>query len=232
MGAEPSRAAAIAALERRLGHAFTDRALLERALTHASKLGLGRTGVRHNERLEFLGDRVLGLAIARALYQREPDADPERLNHQFAHLVSRETCARVARAIGLDQAMDVPKMQGLRRNDTALADTCEALIAALFLEEGFEPAAEAVLALWREAIEQPVDPVTANPKTALQVWAQSGGRPLPRYSVVDRVGPAHAPVFTVEVVVEGCAPLRAQGRSRQDAEKTAAQALLAREGAT
>jgi ribonuclease-3 len=231
MAKEQSRAAVIAALERRLGHAFADRALLERALTHASTLGLGRAGVRHNEGLEFLGDRVLGLSIAEALWRQDPDADPDALNKRFAWLVSREACAEVAKAVGLDEAIDVPKFQGLRRNDTALADAVEALLAAAFLDAGFETARQVALRMWSELLRRPIDFTAANPKTALQEWAQGAGKPLPRYDVVSREGPDHAPRFTVEAVVEGYEPARASGRSRQEAEKAAAQALLKREGA-
>jgi ribonuclease-3 len=230
MTRDQSRAALIAALERRLGHVFADRALVERALTHASKLGLGRADVRHNEGLEFLGDRVLGLSIAEALYNGHPDADPDALNKRFAWLVSRDACAEVAKAIGLDQALDVPKFQGLRRNETALADATEALLAAVFLDGGFDKAREVVLALWSELLQRPIDFTAANPKTALQEWAQGQGRALPRSDVLAREGPDHAPRFTVAVTVDGYEPERATGRSRQEAEKAAAQALLKREG--
>jgi ribonuclease-3 len=231
MAAAQSRAAVIAALERRLGHAFADRALLERALTHASKLGLGRADVRHNEGLEFLGDRVLGLSIAEVLWRQDPDADPDALNKRFAWLVSREACAEVAKAIGVAEAIDVPKFQGLRRNETALADATEALLAAVFLDAGFDTARQVALALWSELLQRPIDFTAANPKTALQEWAQGSGKPLPRYDVIAREGPDHAPRFTVEAVVQGYEPARASGRSRQEAEKAAAQALLKREGA-
>lgn len=231
MAAANSRAAAIAALETRLGVVFKDQALLDRALTHASTQSQGQSEVLHNERLEFLGDRVLGLTIARELYRRDLMGDPAVLTKQFNYLVSREICAEVARAIGIPQAVSVQKQAGLRHNDTALADTCEAVIAAVFLDAGFETAAEAVLRLWAEPLSKPIDLVATNPKTALQVWAQGAGHPLPSYVVLEKVGPAHAPRFTVEVCVEGHAPERAQGRSRQEAEKAAAQALLQREGA-
>jgi ribonuclease-3 len=231
MSAATSRAAAIAALEARLGFVFQDRALLERALTHASTQSQGRSEVMHNERLEFLGDRVLGLTIARALHDRDLDGDPAHLTKQFNYLVSREVCADVARAIGIAQAVAVQKEAGLRRNDTALADTCEAVIAAVYLEAGFDAAAQVVLHLWSDALSRPIDLVATNPKTALQVWAQGAGHPLPSYVVLEQVGPAHAPMFTVELRVEGYAPVTAKGRSRQEAEKSAAQALLQREGA-
>lgn len=224
-----SRAAAIAALERRLGVDFQDRNLLDRALTHASKLGLGRSGVLHNERLEFLGDRVLGLVIAEELSRRDPEAGPEILAKRYAYLVSREACAQIAAAIGLPAAMDVPKAQGLRANDTVLADGCEALLAAVYLDHGFERAKAVVLDLWRDALDQPLDLDAANPKTTLQEWALSLKKPLPKYSVVSREGPDHAPVFRIEVTVEGFEPALGEGRSRQAAEKLAAQALLQRE---
>ena len=230
MAKELPRAAAIAALEARLGHVFGDRILLERALTHASKLGLGRAGVSHNEGLEFLGDRVLGLSIAATLHGRYPDADPDALNKRFSWLVSRDACAEVAKAVGLAEAIDVPKFQGLRHNETALADGVEALLAAVFLDAGFEQARAVVLTLWDELLERPIDFTAANPKTALQEWAQGAGKPLPRYDVIGREGPDHAPRFTVQAVVEGFEPIEATGRSRQEAEKAAAQALLKREG--
>ncbi|HVY33620.1 MAG TPA: ribonuclease III [Caulobacteraceae bacterium] len=224
-----SRAAAIAALERRLGVSFQDRALLDRALTHASKLGQGRSGVLHNERLEFLGDRVLGLVIAEELSRRNLEAGPEILAKHYAHLVSRKVCAQIAVQAGLPEAMDVPKAQGLRSNDTVLADACEALLAAVYLDQGFDGAKAVVLDLWREALDQPLDLEAANPKTTLQEWALSLKKPLPTYAIVSREGPAHAPVFQIEVTVEGFAPAGGQGKSRQAAEKLAAQALLARE---
>ena len=230
MAAAQSRAAVIAALERRLGHVFEDRILLDRALTHASKLGLGRADVRHNEGLEFLGDRVLGLSMAEALYVKNPEADPDALNKRFAWLVSRDACAEVAKAVGLDEAIDVPKFQGLRRNETALADAVEALLAAVFLDAGFDKARQVVLSLWAELLERPIDFTATNPKTVLQEWAQGAGKPLPRYDVLAREGPDHAPRFTVQAMVEGYEPMKATGRSRQEAEKAAAQALLKREG--
>jgi ribonuclease-3 len=231
MSARDTRAAAVAALEARLGYSFSDRTLLERALTHASTQSQGRSDIHHNERLEFLGDRVLGLTVARALYDAAPDGDPALLSKRLNYLVSREVCAEVARVIGIAEAFEVQKQSGLRKNDTALSDTCEAVIAAVYMDAGFDRAAQVVLRLWEGPLSKPIDLVAINPKTALQMWAQAAGKPLPIYRVVDRLGPAHAPVFTIEVTVEGIAPMTAQGRSRQEAEKTAAQALLEREGA-
>ncbi len=198
-------------------------------MTHAANLGLGRSGVRHNEGLEFLGDRVLGLVIAEELSRREPDAGPEILAKRYAWLVSRQICAEVAQAIGIAEALDVPKAQGLRRNDTVLADTCEALIAAVYLDQGFERAKTTVLDLWASALDKPLDLEAANPKTTLQEWALSLKRSLPSYRVVSREGPDHAPVFQIEVRVEGFEPAVGEGRSRQAGEKSAAQILLLRE---
>lgn len=233
MAADNSRAAAIAALERRLGHAFADRELLERALTHSS-VGDGARRAPDNERLEFLGDRVLGLLAADRLTELFPKASEGELAPRLNALVSRKACAVVARAMGLAPAMRLSPAEtkaGGRDKDSILAGACEALMAALYLEGGL-PAARAVfLAQWADLIASADSPRAGDPKTALQEWAQGAGKPLPVYAVVDRQGPDHAPIFTVEAIVDGYAPARAQGRSRQEAEKAAAQALLQREGA-
>jgi len=225
------RAAAVAELERRLGHVFADRALIDRALTHAS-VGQGARKQPDYERLEFLGDRVLALAIAGELMAREPGADAGALSKQLHVLVSGPACARVARSLKLGDALRLPggeTRRGARTQDTILADACEAVIGALFEEAGFDAARGAVLRLWAPLLDEPVDPVSANPKSELQEWAAAEGRPPPAYRLVDRAGPDHAPLFTVEVAVEGGAPERAVGGSRQAAEKAAALALLLRE---
>ena len=223
------RAAAVTDLESRIGHVFKDRALIERALTHASAVQ-GRRGVLDNERLEFLGDRVLGLVIAEALAGADSLANEGDLSKRLHVLVDRGTCAEVAQQIGLGAAIRVPGGEPhARQNETILADACEALIAAVYLELGYEGARQVVLRLWAEALARPVDQTTANPKSELQEWAASLKRPLPRYKVVARDGPDHAPTFTVEVEVEGLPSAAARGKSRQEAEKLAAQALLQRE---
>jgi ribonuclease III len=223
------RAAAVAELEARIGYAFTDRALLERALTHASA-AQGRRGLEDNERLEFLGDRVLGMVIAEALCRHDSAADEGDLSKRLHTLVDKTTCAAVARAIGLDEAVRLPGGEPqARQNDTILADACEALIAALYLELGYENARAVVLRLWAEALARPIDTASANPKSELQEWAASLKRALPRYRVLSRQGADHAPTFTVEVQVDGFEPATALGKSRQEAEKSAAQALLQRE---
>lgn len=223
---------AIAALEARVGWSFHDRDLLERALTHASA-AKGGTKLRDNERLEFLGDRVLGLFTAERLMLEMPDAPEGEMSPRLHALVNRRACARAAREAGLGPALRLAPgetRQGGRDNDTILGDAMEALLGALYLEAGFERTREIWAELWAPQFAGPaeIDPDLA--KTRLQVWAQAQGRGLPRYEVLDRSGPDHAPRFRVCVTVEGLEPAEAEGGARQGAEKAAAAALLAREG--
>ena len=228
-----TRAAAIAELERRIGHDFTDRDLLERALTHSS-VGDGAKTVRHNERLEFLGDRVLNLCAAERLMALDPDAREGEMSRLLASLVNYHACARAAERCGLPDAMRFSASAtkiGARKSDAVLGDACEALIAALYIDGGLEGARTFFLTFWAEEFARLHEPRSKDPKTQLQEWAQGRGLTLPAYDVVGRDGPDHAPCFTVQVAIEGFAPERAQGRSRQDAEKAAAQnMLLKREG--
>jgi ribonuclease III len=228
-----TRAAAIAELERRIGHDFTDRDLLERALTHSS-VGDGAKTVRHNERLEFLGDRVLNLCAAERLMALDADAREGEMSRLLASLVNYHACARAAERCGLPDAMRFSASAtkiGARKSDAVLGDACEALIAALYIDGGLECARTFFLTFWAEEFARLHEPRSKDPKTQLQEWAQGRGLPLPAYDVVGRDGPDHAPCFTVQVAIEGFAPERAQGRSRQDAEKAAAQnMLLKREG--
>lgn len=227
------RDVAIAELEGRIGRRFNDRELLERALTHAS-VGDGATKVRHYERLEFLGDRVLNLMAAERLMALNPDAREGEMSRMMAGLVNYHACARVARRVGLPDALRLAASAskiGARDNDTVLGDACEALIAALYVDGGLEAARAFFLAFWEEEFTRLDEPRAKDPKTQLQEWAQGRGLALPAYKVVDRTGPDHAPRFTVSVSVEGFAPEQAEGRSRQEAEKAAATAmLLKREG--
>ena len=222
------RAAAIRSVQQRLGHVFADQALLDRALTHASA-GSGAVKIADNERLEFLGDRVLGLAIAHALMLRDGEAQAGALARPFAHLVSRASCARIARELGLGEALLLPggeSRQGARQHETILADACEAVIAALYLEVGFERAAAAVVGLWRPLLEEPFDPSATNPKTALQEWAAARGHPPPQYRTLSRIGPDHGPTFRVEAAIPGQGETLGEGGSLQTAQKSAALALL------
>jgi ribonuclease-3 len=228
-----ARVAAIAELERRIGYSFTDRDLLERALTHSS-VGDGARAVRHNERLEFLGDRVLNLCAAERLMALDPDAREGEMSRRMANLVNYHACSRAARACGLPDAMRFSASAskiGARDSDAVLGDACEALIAALYIDGGLETARAFFLTFWANEFHNLDEPRAKDPKTQLQEWAQGRGLSLPSYELVGREGPDHAPCFTVSVAVEGFAPERGQGRSRQDAEKAAAQQmLLKREG--
>jgi ribonuclease-3 len=228
-----ARAAAVAELERRIGHAFLDRDLLERALTHAS-VGDGARVVRHNERLEFLGDRVLNLCAAERLMALYPDAREGEMSRQLAGLVNYHACARAAQRVGLAEALRLSASAtkvGARKSEAVLGDACEALIAALYIDAGLECARAFFMKFWAEEFERLNEPRAKDPKTQLQEWAQGRGLPLPAYDVISRAGPDHAPAFTVRVSVEGFPAEEGRGRSRQDAEKAAAQVmLLKREG--
>jgi ribonuclease-3 len=226
------RETAVEQLERRLNHVFADPTLLERALTHASAHGT-KGKARDNEVLEFIGDRVIGLFAADRLAQVYPAAPEGDLAPRLNALVSRKTCAEVARRMELGPALRLSGSEtktGGREKDSILAGACEAVMAALYQDGGLDVARAAFLDLWSEAFDRLGEPRPQDAKTALQEWAQGLGRPLPAYSVVGRRGPDHAPVFTVEVQVVGLAPERAEGRSRQEAEMSAAGALLIREG--
>lgn len=225
------REAAVAELERNLGHGFSDRKRLDLALTHASVGGGAR--VKDNERYEFLGDRVLGLLAAERLMQLYPDAPEGQLTARFHGLVDKPACAHAARAMGIGPALRLSPGEtktGGRDKDTVLADACEAVMAALYLDGGLEAARAAFRKFWDSQIEHLGKPAARDPKSALQAWAQGLGKPLPEYEVVKRSGPDHAPKFTVRVSVVGVEPLSAAGTSRQAAEKAAATAMLNREG--
>ena len=228
-----ARALAIEELERRIGHTFVDRDLLERALTHAS-VGDGAREVRHNERLEFLGDRVLNLCAAERLMALDPDSREGEMSRRLASLVNYHACARAAHRAGLPDALRLSASAtkvGARRSDAVLGDACEALIAALYIDGGLETAKAFFAKFWAEEFEHIDTPRDKDPKTQLQEWVQGLGLPLPAYEVVGREGPPHAPVFTVEVRVKGFETERGEGGSRQAAEKSAAQTmLLKREG--
>jgi len=228
-----ARNVAVDELERRIGHTFVDRELLERALTHAS-VGDGAREVRHNERLEFLGDRVLNLCAAERLMALDPDAREGEMSRRLASLVNYHACARAAERAGLPAALRLSASAtkvGARKSDAVLGDACEALIAALYIDGGLETAKAFFEKFWSEEFAHLDAPRAKDPKTQLQEWAQGLGLPLPAYEVVGREGPAHAPVFTVEVRVNGFEAERGEGPSRQSAEKAAAQVmLLKREG--
>jgi len=217
-------------LERRIGWRFQDRTLLERALTHSS-YGDGAGDRKDNERLEFLGDRVLNLLAAERVFAMFETADEGALARRLNALVRKETCARAARAAELGPALRLSKSEtqsGGRDKDSILGDACEALIGALYLDGGFGAARGFFDRYWDAELER-VGDTKADPKTALQEWALARGLEVPRYEVVDRSGPDHAPKFKVEVSLPGVKPERGKGGSKQEAERAAARALLKRE---
>lgn len=228
---KPSKAPPATPLEATIGYRFSDPALLDRALTHISALkGQSRAG--SYQRLEFLGDHVLGLVISEMLFAAFPKADEGELSRRLADLVRRESCAEVARAIDLGVALRLGSSEaraGGRAKAAILADVCESLIGAVFLDGGYAAAKSFVERFWAERMRTPVRPLR-DPKTVLQEWAQGRGLPTPAYREVERTGPHHDPVFRVAVTLPDRDPAEGQGRSKRAAEQAAAAALLAREG--
>jgi ribonuclease III len=219
-------------LEKALGHRFKNQQLIEIALTHASMRG-GKPQHSDNERLEFIGDRVLGLVIAEALSERFPSASEGELARRYNRLVRGEACARVARAVGIGEYLilsDSEAGSGGRAKGTILADAMEAVLGAIFLDGGFEPARTVVRRLWAGLEDQATTSAGPDAKSALQEWAQGRGLALPEYVEISRKGPDHAPRFTSEVRITGCAPARGEGASKRAAEQAAARILLEREG--
>jgi ribonuclease-3 len=225
----------LAPLEAKLGHTFHNRRLLEQALTHRSALGQRPANApdTSNERLEFLGDRVLGIVLAERLLTMFPNETEGDLAPRFAALASAETLVNVAGALTLAGYVRIAARQRADEGDTAvLADACEAIIGALFLDGGLEAARRFVLSHWEERMSANVAP-PKDPKTTLQEWAQARGMPLPEYRLVTHEGPSHAPVFVMAVSVGGAAEATGTGRSKRRATTAAAAALLARiEGIT
>jgi ribonuclease-3 len=218
------------ALEARIGYAFVDKTILDRALTHVSAAKQGRGG--SYQRLEFLGDHVLGLAVSDMLYRAFPKADEGELSRRLSDLVRRDTCAEVARAIDLGPALRLGSSEsnaGGRRRTATLADVCEALIGAVFVDGGYPAAAALIERLWGERMMTPARPLR-DAKTMLQEWAQGRGLPTPSYREVERTGPHHNPEFRVAVDVAQRAPAEGKGRSKRAAEQAAAAAMLTREG--
>jgi ribonuclease-3 len=221
----------VRAFETALGYRFKNRQLLDRALTHASRRSEEADG-EDNERLEFLGDRVLGLAVAELLLELDPKASEGALARRFNLLVRKEACARVARALGVGPLLLLSVAEddsGGRNKDTILADAIEAMLAAIFLEAGYTGVRDVVRQLWAPLLEGMPETV-ADAKSMLQEWAQGQGLPLPRYVEIERTGPHHAPLFTTEVSINGKKPARGTGSSKRSSEQAAASAMLAREG--
>ena len=219
-------AAPLRALSERLGHEFRDPSLLVRALTHGSR----GSGEGDNQRLEFLGDRVLGLVMAEALLEADPSADEGRIAPRFNTLVRREACAEVAREVDLGAGLKLGRsemMGGGRKKEAVLADAMEAVIAAVYLDGGLEAARGVVLRLWGNRIAAaPEDARDA--KSALQEWAQARGLAPPDYLMLGREGPDHAPRFVIEARLATGEAERAEGATKRAAEHAAAAALLGR----
>jgi ribonuclease-3 len=219
-------------LEDRIGYRFTDAALLECALTHISALKGARNRAGSYQRLEFLGDHVLGLVISDMLFRAFPKADEGELSRRLADLVRKETCAEIALTIELGAAIRVGSSEanaGARKRPAILADVCEALIGAVYLDGGYKGAEGLVERLWQERMRAKTQPLR-DPKTVLQEWAQGRGLPPPIYREVARSGPDHDPEFRVAVQLPAFTPAEGSGRSKRTAEQAAAAAMLAREG--
>jgi len=230
----PSAKAAAKIIEQRIGHTFSDPSLLATAFTHVSALKSARSRADSYQRLEFLGDHVLGLIISDMLYRAFPKADEGELSKRLADLVRREACADVAKSLGLDEAIKLGAVgagAGARLRNSVLGDICEAVIGAVFLDGGYAAAAQFVERNWIERMRKPVRPLR-DPKTVLQEWAQGKGLPTPVYREVERTGPHHDPQFRVAVELPGLDAAEGVGGSKRAAEKVAAMALLKREGVT
>ena len=209
-------------VEATLGHAPRDAGLFERALTHSSR------GEAHYERLEFLGDRVLGLVMAQWLYALFPDEPEGKLSRRLNALVSGEVCAEIGRELGIGGRVRLGKQareDGAADSDNVLGDVVEALIGALYLEEGLEAATRFIRDAWGERVSTR-DKAPKHPKSALQEWAAANEKKPPAYETKGRSGPHHAPTFVVEVTINGVGSASAEGLSKQEAETEAAKALL------
>ena len=211
--------------QNRLGYQFSDPTWLQVALTHASLSSATRSD---NERLEFLGDRVLGLVMAQALLDADGNAKEGQLAPRYNALVRKETCADVARDIALGDVLKLGRSEmvsGGRRKKALLGDAIEAVIAAVYRDGGFDAAQDMILRLWGDRIIN-VKADARDPKTALQEWVQARKGKPPKYVEVGRSGPDHAPEFEIEVQLQWGQTARAKAGSKRIAEQTAAQAML------
>ena len=231
-----SAKAATAALEARIGYKFADPTLLATAFTHVSALKPTRKrGDKRGDsyqRLEFLGDHVLGLVVSDMLYRAFPNADEGELSKRLADLVRKESCADVAKLLGLADDIKLGAVgagASARLRKSVLGDICEAVIGAIFLDGGYAAAAEFVTGNWTERMRKHRRPLR-DPKTMLQEWAQANGLPTPVYREIERTGPHHDPQFRVAVDLPGFAPAEGIGGSKRAAEKVAASVMIEREG--
>lgn len=225
-----SKTSRFKALEAHLGHTFKQPALLEEALTHGSVLHESKRR-RSYDRLEFLGDRVLGFVVADRLLRQHQDDDEGELAPRFNALVNKEACARAARAAQLGDALILSASEeanGGRNKDAILADVCESVIAALYLDAGIDAARAFISRFWGDAFDDVKEP-QRDAKTALQEWAAAKRKQL-SYVQIEQSGPEHAPRFVIEARIGGYAPMRGEGGSKREAQRAAAAAFLARYG--
>ncbi len=222
----------IAAFEARIGHVFADRDLIEHALTHLSAVPTGGNRLSSYQRLEFLGDHVLGLVVSDMIYTAFPQDDEGSLSRRLAELVRAEACAEVGESLEMGRAVKLgpgESSSGGRKRKPILADVCEAVIGALFVDAGYEAARTFIIRHWHERMLNPRRPLR-DAKTRLQEWAQGRGLPTPTYHEVSRKGPPHAPVFLIGVAIPGIADGEGEGASKRIAEQVAAEYVLRREG--
>lgn len=213
----------VSELERMIGYTFKDAALLQEALTHSSV-----KKKQNYERLEFLGDRVLGLVIAELLYKRFPEESEGDLARRQSSLVQGATVAQLSARISLADFVVLSESEreaGGAEKENILADVYEAVIGAIYIDGGLPPCQSLIGSQWSDVLGKMVRP-PQHPKTQVQEWAQGRGLSLPVYEVVRQSGPDHAPVFEVRIIIEGFPHLKAEGRSRQDAEKIAARLFI------
>lgn len=221
----------LAALQEKIGYAFQRSDLLERALTHSSLSG-GRKRVPDLERLEFLGDRVLGLLTAEELWRRFPKMPEGGLAPRLNALVRKDTCAKAAIFLGLDGLVRLSPQEesaGGRKKKAILGDVCEAFLGALYIDGGLDAARKAYDLYWQPNFDKILSR-HRDAKTALQEWTQERGLGTPRYRVLEADGPAHAPAFTIEVSVKDAKSALGSGRSKRAAQTNAAENWLVREG--
>jgi ribonuclease III len=225
MGAGPE---ALAKLETRLSYPFRNKALLEEAVTHISA---GSSGLSY-QRLEFLGDRVLGLIVSTMLFEAFPSAPEGELSKRLSDLVRKETCADIARHWKLGDHLRLgegEKRSGAKQRDAILGDACEAVIGAVYCDGGFDAAEKVIRVAWTDRMHAPVS-IPKDAKTILQEIVQADGLPVPTYRDIGRKGPDHAPEFEVMVTVSGQSEISGRGPSKRLAERAAAEAWLRRAG--
>ena len=219
-------------LEQKIGYQFADRGLLIRALTHSSAISPGKRIEHSYQRLEFLGDRVLGLVVAETLYAKFPQSREGELARALNSVVRKESCAAVAHDMGMGELVQMDKSEianGGRTKPSVLADVCEAVIGAIYLDGGLDPAAAFIRRSFAAHLDATRN-LRSDAKTMLQEWAQRRGLPVPQYEEVSRTGPDHSPVFLMAVHIAGHQSMQASGPSKKLAEQSVAEQFLRREG--